>query len=80
MFGHWRVYPTPCKATAKKNSFSFYIQHLQKVEEAAPRMEEPSQATEDPTMEQKNLLQEQNNPSLRWEGINYVLEHGLQTP
>jgi hypothetical protein len=36
MFGHWPVYPTPCKATAKKNSFSFYIQHLQKVDEAAP--------------------------------------------
>jgi len=48
MFGHWPVYPTPCKATAKKNSFSFYIQHLQKVEEAAPRMEEPSQTMEDP--------------------------------
>jgi len=44
------------------------------------QMEEPSQTTKDPTMEQKNLLQAQNNPSLRWEGTNYGLEHGLQTP
>lgn len=49
------------------------------MEEAAPRMEEPSQTTEDPSMEQKNLLQAQNNPSLRCQGINYGLEHGLQT-
>jgi hypothetical protein len=53
------------KLLQKKKSFSFYIQHLQKVDEAAPRMEEPSQTMEDPTMEQKNLLQAQNNPSLR---------------
>jgi hypothetical protein len=32
-----------------------------KLEEPAPRMVEPSQTTEDPTIKQKNLLQEQNN-------------------
>jgi hypothetical protein len=37
------------------------------LEEPAPRMVEPSHTTEDPTIKQKNLLEEQNN-----------LEHGLQ--